>query len=83
MLSPRYRFENFLLLVCLLLIEFLFLDYLNAKVAGRTLPYDTLEGVRARMLDVSPALGHVGAAEAANFTSVVTKLAAGVKLSGE
>eukprot|EP00047_Mylnosiga_fluctuans_P003100 m.227498 g.227498 ORF g.227498 m.227498 type:complete len:717 (+) comp11596_c0_seq1:21-2171(+) len=49
-----------------------------SEVAGKTLPYDELAQVRARLQDVSPTLGRYGAVESANFFAVTAKLAAGV-----
>lgn len=34
-----------------------------SEVVGKTLPYDSLDGVRARLADVAPHLGHVDTVE--------------------
>ena len=49
------------------------------QVAGKTLPYDSLPDIRARLQEVSPTLVRYGAIEPANFVSVAAQLAAAVK----
>lgn len=49
-----------------------------SEVAGRTLPYETLDQLRDRLQEVSPTLTRYGSVDPANFTSVLTKLAKGV-----
>lgn len=46
-----------------------------SQVVGATLPFDTLEEVRGRMAQISPALVHYDQAEPANFTKVSAALA--------
>ena len=47
----------------------------DAQVAGRTLPYDSLAGVRGRLQDVAPSLTRYNAIEPANFTALFPKIA--------
>ena len=44
-------------------------------MAGRTLPYDSLAGVRGRLQDVAPSLTRYNAIEPANFTALFPKIA--------
>jgi NADH dehydrogenase (ubiquinone) Fe-S protein 1 len=45
-----------------------------SEVAGRTLPYDSLEEIRQRLIEIAPHFGHYGSVESSSFLKQALEL---------